>query len=78
MEKIMEELLKGLKEIRDEVDWENEKQLISDGLLDSIDLVAIIPQLESVFEIEIGMEYMDEENFESVETMWNMINEIQG
>ena len=37
-----------------------------------------IPQLESVFEIEIGMEYMDEENFESVETMWNMINEIQG
>ncbi len=74
----MEELLKVLKEIRDEVDWENEKQLISDGLLDSIDLVAIIPQLESVFEIEIGMEYMDEENFESVETMWNMINEIQG
>ncbi len=74
----MEELLKVLKEIRDEVDWENEKQLISDGLLDSIDLVAIISQLESVFEIEIGMEYMDEENFESVETMWNMINEIQG
>ena len=34
----MEELLKVLKEIRDEVDWENEKQLISDGLLDSIDL----------------------------------------
>ncbi len=74
----MEELLKVLKEIRDEIDWENEKQLISDGLLDSIDLVAIIPQIESVFEIEIGMEYLDEENFESIEAMWKMINEIQG
>lgn len=74
----MEQLLNVLNETKGGIDWQNEKELVTDGLLDSIDLVAIIPKLEGAFGIEIGMEYLDAENFENIEAMWDMIQEIKG
>jgi acyl carrier protein len=37
----------------------------------------MIAEIEDTFDIEIDMEYMTNENFDTVEAMWNMIQELQ-
>lgn len=73
----MQELLEILKSVNPKIDYENEKALVSGKVLDSIDLTSIIVELENHYDIEITMEYMVEENFDSVESMLNMIEELQ-
>ena len=46
-------------------------------MLDSIDITSIIVELEDHYDIEITMEYMENENFDSVEAMLKMIEELQ-
>lgn len=43
----MEKLLNILKEIRGTIDFEKEKNLIDDGLLDSVDVVTLVGELSS-------------------------------
>ena len=45
----MEKLLELLKNVRPDVDFENETALIDDGLLDSFDVVSIISEIDDVF-----------------------------
>lgn len=73
----MEELLEVLKGINSKVDFENEKKLVTGKVLDSIDITSMIAEIEDRFDIEITMEYMVNENFDSVEAMWEMIQELQ-
>ena len=73
----MEELLEVLNEAVEGVDFENEESLMSDKLITSIDLTEIIAAIEDHYDIEIDMEYMIPENFESAEAMLNMIEELQ-
>ena len=48
----MEELLEILGELRPDVDFENETALITDGILDSFDIVALVGELNDAFDIE--------------------------
>lgn len=73
----MEQLLAMLKENYPLIDFENQKQLMTDGILDSIAVVAIIAAIEDMFDISVTMEYIQPDYFESVETMWEMIEELQ-
>lgn len=50
-----------------------ETSLISDGLLDSLDIMNLIMQLESEFDIEIEPEDVLSENFESVDKIIALI-----
>jgi len=40
-------------------------------------VVAIIADIESLFDVSVTMEYIQPMYFESVETMWEMIEELQ-
>lgn len=73
----MEKLLEVLKELRSSIDYENEKSLIDDGLLDSVDVVTLVGELNEEFDIEITFDDMEAENFNSVEQMWAMIQRLQ-
>ena len=73
----MDQLLAMLKENYPLIDFENQKQLMTDGILDSIAVVAIIAAIEDMFDISVTMEYIQPDYFESVETMWEMIEELQ-
>lgn len=73
MDKIIE-ILNGLKS---GVDFMSAKNLVTGKVLDSIEITSLIASLEETFDIEIGMEYMENENFDSVEAMWDMVQEIQ-
>ena len=73
MDKIIE-ILNGLKS---GIDFMSAKDLVTGKVLDSIEITSLIASLEETFDIEIGMEYMENENFDSVEAMWDMVQEIQ-
>ncbi|MBR4764879.1 MAG: acyl carrier protein [Lachnospiraceae bacterium] len=73
----MEELLDILNEIDDSIDYENEKALIDDHLLDSFSIITLVSELEDHFDIEIDAAEMTPENFNSAEALWAMVQRIQ-
>lgn len=73
----MEELLKLLKEVRPDVDFENETELIDDGILDSMDIVSIISCIDDVFGVQIRITELDPENFNSAQDLWNLIESLK-
>ena len=73
----MDKIIEILSSIKSGVDFANEEQIVSGGVLDSIDITEFITALEEEFDIEIGMEYMENENFDSVAAIWDMVEELQ-
>ncbi len=73
----MDELLEILNDINDDIDYENETNLIDGKVLDSMSIITLITQICDTFDIEISPKWMRNENFNSVEAMWNMIQTIQ-
>ncbi len=73
----MEKLLKILNELYPEIDFEKEKKLIDDGILDSAEVVTLISELEDAFDISVSMEYIQPKYFQSAEAMLEMIEELQ-
>lgn len=73
----MEELLKILKGVRPDVDFENETALIDDGILDSFDVVSIISDIDDKFGVQIRITELEPENFNSVESIWKLIEQLK-
>ena len=73
----MEKLLELLKGVRPDVDFENETALIDDGLLDSFDVVSIISEIDDVFGVQIRINELDPENFNSAEAIWKLVQELK-
>jgi len=73
----MEKLLEILKNVRPDVDFENETALIDDGILDSFDVVSIISELDNEFDVQVRINELDPENFNSAESIWNLVQELK-
>ncbi len=73
----MEELLKILKEIRPDVDFEHETKLIDDEILDSFDIISIVGELNVHYDIEINVEDLEPDNFNTVQAMLELIEKLQ-
>lgn len=73
----MEELLKILKRIRPDVDFETETELIDEGILDSMDVVSIISEIDDEFGVQIRITELDADNFNSVEAIWNLVQKLK-
>ena len=69
--------MKILKELRPEVDFENNDKLIDGGVLDSFDLVALIGELNEAFEVEIEFDDIDAENFNSAKAIMELVKRLQ-
>ena len=72
-----EKLLDILKDLRPEVDFENETELIDGGVLDSFDIVSLITEINEEFDIEINVEDLLPENFNSVAAMMELIEKLE-
>ncbi|MBQ8527132.1 MAG: acyl carrier protein [Lachnospiraceae bacterium] len=72
----MERVLEILKSVRDDIDYENEKSLVDDGILDSFDIVGIVSELIEEYEIEITINDMTSDNFNNVEAIYAMVNRL--
>lgn len=73
----MEQLIEILEEINPDIDYRTENNLIDGKCLDSLSILMLITAICDTFDIEIGPKWMRNENFNSVEAMWNMIESIQ-
>ncbi len=73
----MEEMLKVLEDIRPDVDFKNEKKLIDGKVLGSFDIIAIVNGLDQEFDIEIDIDDLEPENFNTIEAMWELIQRLQ-
>lgn len=73
----MDELLKILSGICPKVDFVNEKKLIDDGILDSFDIISIVNELNEHYDIEIDVDDLEPDNFNTVEAMLELIEKLQ-
>ena len=72
-----EQLLEILTEIRGDIDFENATRLIDDNILASLDIVAIVGEFNDAFDVEISVEDLVPENFNSVDAMVELITRAQ-
>lgn len=69
-----EKVLEVLSDIRPDVDFENEKKLIDDRILDSFDIISIIADLNDIFGIEIDIDDLVPENFNTLDAIVDVVN----
>ena len=74
----MDKLYKLLAEIRPDVDFASETKLVSDGILDSFDIVAVVSEINDAYGVSIGVMDLLPENFDSAEAMHALIQERLG
>lgn len=72
-----EELMEILREQRPDVDFEVERALIDDEILDSFDIVSLVSELNDNFDIAINVDDLLPENFNSADAMLELIQKLQ-
>lgn len=69
-----EKVFSILKEIRPEFDFEESDNFVEDGYLDSFDIVTLVSELETAFDVVIdGLDVLPE-NFGTIQDICNMVN----
>lgn len=71
-----DEVIEILEMICPDIDVNDEDMNLPENL-DSMDIIALIAELEDKFDIEITMEEKTEENFENIDTLVAMIERLQ-
>ena len=69
----MEQLIALLSEICPGIDFERETALVDGGILESLDIVTIVPEIMDAFDVELTVDDLIPENFNSVQAMLDMI-----
>ena len=72
----MERLINILKELHEDVDFEVEEGLVDDGILDSLDIVTLVTEIDSEFDVRIPAEEIVPENFNSAKVLWELIQRL--
>lgn len=73
----MEKLLKILNEIKPDVDFTKETDLVEKRILTSFDIVKLVVEINNEFDIEITPIHILPENFYSAETIYKLIQKIE-
>ena len=73
----MEELIKLLEDVKEDVDFKNCTGLIEERKLDSFDIIQIVDALSEEYDISIPASEIVPENFNSAEAMWAMVQRIK-
>ena len=72
----MDKLMKLLGDIRPDLDFSKEEKLVDDNLLDSFDILTIVGEINTAFDININVWDLVPENLNSAKAMWELINGI--
>ena len=74
----MEELIKMLKELHDDVDYETHEGLIDDKIFNSFDVAMLIAMIGDNFDVRINPEDIVPANFNSAQSIWALIEQSEG
>ncbi len=72
----MEKLIKILKSLHPEIDYETCDSLIDDNIIDSFDIVTLISEINEEFDVAIPAEEIIPENFNSAQALWQLIERL--
>ena len=73
----MNELLEILNELRPDIDFSKENQLVSGGIFDSFDIIALTEEISDTFGVIIKLKQLTAENFDSVDAMMKLIESLK-
>ena len=71
-----EKVMDILMDLRPDVDFENEKKLIGDGILESFEIMSLVAELEDEIDVKIKPKDLVAENFNSVDDMVAMLQKL--
>lgn len=74
----MEELIRIMSEIRPDLDFTQEEMLIDDDVLDSFDIIAIVSEVNDFYKIELNVNDLSPENFNSASALYELIRKMTG
>lgn len=74
---MLEQIMQILAELRPDVDFTKEQNLIDDGVLDSFDFVSLVAELGEAFDVEISVDDLLPENFNTPALMAQLIEKLQ-
>ena len=73
----MEELLELLKDVRDDVDFETENELIDGKILSSFDIIQIISVIDEEYDVAVPATEIIPANFNSAKAIYDMIQRLK-
>lgn len=68
-----DKLMKILRDINPDLDYEKETALVDDGLFDSLEVMSIVTEIDDRFHVEIDPDDVIAENFNSLEMILKLI-----
>ncbi len=72
----MEDFIALLEDVRDDIDFTNETELIDDQLLSSFDIIQIIAAIDDEYDIAIPATEIIPANFNSAKAMYALIERL--
>ena len=73
----MQKLLEILRDVNEDVDFENETALVDEGYIDSFGINVIIAALDEAYDIHIEVGDIEPENFNSAEAILATVKRYQ-
>ncbi len=73
-----EKLLEVLADAKPGFEFEGKTGLVDDGYLDSFDIITLVTELNDKFEIDIPVEDIITENFNSVDVILALVERLTG
>ncbi len=73
----MEDLKELLEGLRPDIDFDREKKLVTDRLLESFDIINLVNEIDDEFDVKIKPADLIPENFDSIEAIWELIERLQ-
>lgn len=74
----MDELIEILEDINPEADYRTSTSLVDDGILTSFELVLLVTQIQDTFGVSIPPSWIVPENFNSADSIYAMIEKLEG
>lgn len=72
----MDIILELLQNLHEDIDFESTDGLVTDGILDSFDIVSLIGDISDQFDVQITADKITPENFNSAESIWNLVSDL--
>ena len=73
----MEKIMEILKELRPDLDFENAGKLIDDKILDSFDIISLVGELNDAFDIDININDLVPDNFNTPAAMAELVEKLK-
>ncbi|MBQ4482170.1 MAG: acyl carrier protein [Lachnospiraceae bacterium] len=74
----MEELIKILEDVRDDIDFETADNLIDSKILTSFDIIQLISTLDDEYDISIPASEIIPENFNNAKAIYALVKKLGG